>query len=63
MSKKDPEPFIDVDFPRERAYRLADHEVLMAFNGDSYAAAFHDWWDEEGAVLFQDWLNRQVEKQ
>lgn len=59
MSKKDPKPFSDVDFPRERTYHLAEHEVFLSFNGDSDAAAFTEWWDEEGAVVFQDWLNRQ----
>lgn len=63
MSRKDPEPFTDVtfrgDFPRQS---VADHEVFLSFNGDSQAEAFHDWWDDEGAVQFQDWLNREADR-
>jgi hypothetical protein len=38
------EPFDKVSFPTEYPLTsVADHEVLMAFNGDSDAVAFRDW--------------------
>jgi hypothetical protein len=57
MPKK-PARFTAVDFPTQfPAKSVADHQVYMSFNGDSDAAAFHDWWAERGAEQFQAWLN------
>ena len=53
-------PFTDVDFLRHYpGHSVADHEVFMAFNGDDQAIAFHEWWNESGAILFQEWLDRR----
>lgn len=43
-------------YPQES---VADHEVLMAFNGDPDAAAFREWWDEQGNEMFALWLKKQ----
>jgi hypothetical protein len=45
--------------PKRSKADVAEHEVLMAFNGDSDALAFRDWWQEEGAVLFAEYLIRE----
>jgi hypothetical protein len=62
MPEPKPEPFTDVTFPREYPRdEVADHEVLMSFNGDDDAFRFREWWDEAGAVAFAAWLaNRQA---
>lgn len=55
------ERFTAVDFPRTYPQEsVADHEVLMAFNGDPDAIAFRDWWEEQGAEVFAKWLKRQA---
>ena len=49
--------FDKVDFPKEYPQtEVAEHEVLMAFNGDADALAFRDWWHEQGATIFGEWL-------
>lgn len=54
------ERFTDVTFPRTYPQEsVADHEVLMSFNGDSEAIAFRGWWDEQGAEVFAVWLKKQ----
>lgn len=57
------EPFKGVDLPRMHSPRsVAEHEVLMAFNGDDDAVAFHEWWDEVGTYLFNEWMKKQKER-
>lgn len=58
------EPYRDVEFPRVYPQEsVPDHVVLMSFNGDPDAIAFHDWWHEQGAVAFNRWLKeRQGER-
>lgn len=57
-------PFADVDFPRQYpADDVAEHEVLMSFNDDDDAVAFHEWWRSEGAVAFAEYLARQSAKE
>lgn len=54
------EPFTDLTFPREYPRQsVADHEILMAFNGDEDAARFYEWWQEAGAAAFAAWLKEQ----
>ena len=38
---------------------VAEHEVLMAFNGDSDAVLFREWWHAEGAMRFGKWREKQ----
>ena len=58
MGRTDPEPFVDVQL-RDRIEReIAEHEVFMSFTNDDDAEQFTYWWEEEGAIHFQDWLNR-----
>jgi hypothetical protein len=52
------EPFTKVEIlkmypPQE----VAEHEVFLAFHGDSDAVAFVEWWHAEGAGLFGEWIN------
>ena len=57
------ERFTDVDFPRQHPVTdVADHEVLMSFDGDSEAIAFRQWWGEQGAEVFAVWLRQQRQK-
>ena len=55
--KPGPSRFIDVEFPSQfRPEDVADHEVYMSFRNDSDALAFHEWWADQGAVLFAEYL-------
>jgi glutamine synthetase type III len=57
------EPFANVEFKdMHPAEAVAEHEVLMAFLADSDAVFFREWWYEEGAAHFNDWLSRQGKK-
>ena len=59
MKNKRSEPFADVEFHTEYpGNRVADHEVFLSFNGDDQAVAFRDWWHEEGAAFFGDWVRK-----
>jgi hypothetical protein len=52
--------FTAAEFPETYPeHEVAENEVLMVFTHDSGAEYFHDWWREEGAVLFQAWLDKQ----
>ena len=52
--------FQGVDFPTEYpTNRVAEHEVLMAFNGDSDAIAFREWWGSVGEVAFGNWFKKR----
>ncbi len=57
------DPLKDVSFPRQHPVKdVADHEVLMAFNGDAEAIAFREWWTDGGAAAFKAWLDAQKSK-
>lgn len=57
------ERFTDVEIPKMHAlHAVAEHEVLMSFHGDSDAVRFREWWDDEGAILFNDWLKENAAK-
>jgi hypothetical protein len=52
--------FEGVEFRKEYpAESVADHHVLMAFNRDQDAIDWRQWWDEEGAKVFREWLLRR----
>lgn len=56
-------PFTKVEFPRYYPQAdVADHEVLMAFNGDSDAIKFREWWAKDGAFLFNEYLVREQDR-
>lgn len=38
--------------------RTAEHETLLAFNGDDQNEAFQSWWCEKGRKLFVNYYNR-----
>lgn len=44
-----PEP---VELKRETTLRMAEHEILLAFNNDSGAELFDEWWSTEGEQTF-----------
>lgn len=46
---------------RERTYSMAEHEILLAFNGDSDAALFDEWWNTAGEAAFLEWRSRELE--
>lgn len=37
---------------------VAEHEVFMSFVNDAHAVDFQEWWQDEGAVLFNGWMQR-----
>ena len=44
----------DVKLKDEKTIKLAGHEILLAFNNDSGAELFRDFWDNGGQDLFDD---------
>lgn len=36
------------ELPRELHSSVADHQVLLSFNGDDDALAWVEWWETEG---------------
>jgi len=58
MAKKTDKKFTDVLFPRAfPAQLLAEHEVFMSFTDDIDAERFDEWWQLEGSVQFQKYIN------
>lgn len=49
------EPKIKTEFTHE----VAEHEILLSFNGDSDAVFFYEWWNAKGWELFRKWVERQ----
>lgn len=57
---KDDTRFTAVDFPEQHPQQdVADHEVLMAFDGDDDAILFREWWHARGAAAFGKWLTKR----
>lgn len=53
------EPFVDVTLPKTfPSHDVADCEVFMSFGNDEDALLFRDWWNEKGAVLFNQYARR-----
>ena len=40
---------------------VAEHEVFLAFHGDSDAVAWEEWWHSEGSLAFAKWLETREE--
>lgn len=38
---------------------IAEHEVFLAFNGDSDAVLFYEWWNLVGWKQFEKWASKQ----
>lgn len=43
----------DVSMPSVIKADIPDHVVMLSFNDDDQAYAFHDWWNTEGFKAFQ----------
>lgn len=57
------EPFKGVDLPRMHSPQsVAEHEVLMSFNGDDDAVLFAEWWDEKGTFAFNQWVQKRKDE-
>lgn len=57
-------PFFEqnnVSIEEDVIHNIPIHQVLLAFNCDSQAEAFVDWWNEEGLDTFTDWANENGE--
>lgn len=56
--------FTNVSLHREITRDVHEHEIFMAFHNDEDAAFFDEWWNGEGAVLFQKFVDkREIEEQ
>lgn len=44
-----------VELKQEINTRMAEHEILLSFNGDMDAAAFQDWWYAKGQELYEEY--------
>ena len=47
-----------VEARREHFVRIAEHEILLAFNDDEGAENFETWWEERGKTIFIEWLEQ-----
>lgn len=62
MKDKSEPPFW-MDMPNTHPCQaVADHEVLLNFNGDSKGIAFREWWRAKGQTLFAKWLQAKAIK-
>lgn len=43
------------NFKEEFCARVAEHELFLSFNSDWQAAAFADWFADEGLRAFRRW--------
>ena len=55
------EKFNDYTIKREITRQVREHEVFISFNSDIQAEAFQDWLVYEGAKLFGEWAEQNVE--
>lgn len=39
-----------------------DHEVYLSFTNDGGGCAFHDWWNSEGALAFEQYCIDNVKE-
>ena len=44
------------DIIREIHATVPEHQVLLSFVNDDDAMTFFDWWEDEGAYLFEQWV-------
>lgn len=58
MANKFQPPELPKQYP---ATDVANHEVLLSFNGDRDALSFRDWWAEQGEAIFEGWCKDQPE--
>ena len=49
------EPFTDCNFHREIRKHIDEHEIFISFINDDDAVLFYKWWNEKGAVLFNNY--------
>jgi hypothetical protein len=49
-------------FPEMIYRRVAEHEVYIAFNNDSGAVLFHEWWHTQGKNSFETFLAKEERK-
>jgi len=52
------EVFTEVSISDEKTVHFAEHEIYMSFTDDEGAEAFEEWWNEAGALNFQQWINK-----
>lgn len=45
---------------RERTYSIAEHEIMLAFNGDADAELFDEWWNVKGEQAFLAWRDKHM---
>ena len=48
------------DLSREITYSVAEHQILLEFNGDVDAEMFNDWWNTDGFKLFEKWATKHA---
>lgn len=56
--------FTDVTLNRQITRDVHEHEIFMSFLNDEDAAFFDEWWNGDGSVLFQKFLDtREIAEQ
>lgn len=53
---------IDFRYGYEITTRIPDHQILLSFTSDWQATAFIDWFNQEGRLVFQDWISENIER-
>lgn len=59
MSDEEVEDLIACELQRDVRYSVAEHEILISFNNDDGAYAFHEWWNSVGQKQFVDWVKKE----
>lgn len=49
--------FVGYENERFIRHEIAEHQILLSFYDDVGAEAFDDWWRNEGAEEFANWVN------
>ena len=56
--------FTGVTLNRQITRDVYEHEIFMSFLNDEDATFFDEWWNGDGSVLFQKFLDtREIEEQ
>jgi len=49
---------LNSDFHR----KVAEHEVLLSFNSDEGAVAFHEWWSKTGEASYKAYADTEYKE-
>lgn len=53
---------LDITFPQQLQYDVAEHEVFMEFGCDLDAILFREWWGGAGFAAFKRWRAKEIKR-